>query len=776
MAGIRGTSIKWKVPYRSCKNSESRLESLEGFRHSQKQFKRRAKREGKFMKYFLPLVWVIWVLGSLFHTHQVEASEGFWLPNEQPNLVENIPTQAVVRIGSCSGVLVSEQGLLMTNAHCIEDTLELSSDVEKEIKESGFLARTLEEERNAAPGLFATITLEQSNVTSQMNEGVTVDMTPRQRHLRLTRNRNSLIQSCEDAAHLRCQVRSHLEGLEYLLIKEQQYRDVRLVYVPPVSLTTHGGDSMNWQWPRFSADVAILRVYTGPDGLAADFAPENKPLTPLQFAEVGDSHLTFFDNLRIAGYPGETQRFRTASEMQWNFTENYPSLLQYLYDFKSMVEAQMETSERARIRFRPVLFQLTNHITFIESQMEYYQKFGVQRVGENKQAALLQWLSAPEREPEYREAWWTLQEQLQSDREWLEQDLWWRFLNRLSLPGAALLVHRFAYEQTLPGDIRSRGFQRRDVPELTAQLDQYAHRLWPEFEQELMFYLMKRYLELPPEQQIPSVNAFFEISESTDEAQLSERIKELYASPGLLEEDVRGRWLEKSLSEVQNSDDPWLQFATQTAQARLEIDSREIERRGRLAYARPKLIEAQMELDLTQGRELAANANRTLRISEGQVLGYNPSPTKDPDEYKLALTYIDVLKEHIQELEEDDVPERFVNMLSRHNRQCFINVERESVPVNFISTADSTPGSSGSPTFDSEGRLIGLAFDLMEESTISDWHYDREHHRTIHLDIRYVLWILGYYEDANELLQELGFSHRGDAETPSCRLTALNEH
>ncbi|RTE86547.1 MULTISPECIES: S46 family peptidase [Gammaproteobacteria] len=726
------------------------------------------------MKYVLPLVWGSLLLASVAFTKQVAASEGLWLPSEQPDLSNNLPTQAVVKIGTCSGVLVSSQGLLLTNAHCIEDTLEVSSDVESEIKASGFIAQSQDQELVSAPGLFASITLEQSDVTEAMSVGVTADMTPRERFLKITRNRNQLITECENEATIKCQVQSHQDGLSYLLIKEREYRDVRLVYVPPVSLTMHGGEDMNWQWPRFSADIAILRVYTDTEGKAADYSEENIPLEPPQYAEVGDSHLTFFDTVRVAGFPGQTQRLRTASEVQWNFTENYPALLSYLHDFEAMVEAQMETSERARIRFQPVYFQLSNHITFIESQIEYYQRFGVQRLSENRQGQLLQWLSAPEREPMFREAWWTVQEQLQSDRTWLEQDLWWNFLNRLSLPGAALLVHRYAYEQTLPADIRSRGFQQRDLPALQARLDQYAHRLWPEFEQRLMVYLMNRYLELPEAQQIASVNDFFGIDENTTEESLQNRIEELYAAPGLLEDEVREAWLGKSLNEVQQSDDPWLQFATQTSRARLQMDSREIERRGRMAYARPMLMNAQLELEGTYGRQVPANANRTLRVSEGQVLGYNPSPNKDPNEYKLALTYLDVFRDHIQENNETNVPEQFVGMMRRHNNECFINFERESVPVNFISTADSTPGSSGSPTFDQEGRLIGLVYDLMEESTISDWHYSREHHRTIHVDIRYVLWILGYYEGADTILRELGFSHQGDAETPSCRLTALN--
>ena len=63
---------------------------------------------------------------------------------------------------------------------------------------------------------------------------------------------------------------------------------------------------------------------------------------------------------------------------------------------------------------------------------------------ESRQQRLLNWISSSEREPEYRNAWWMLQEQIEADRAWSSQALWWQFLRRLSLPGAALIVHRYA--------------------------------------------------------------------------------------------------------------------------------------------------------------------------------------------------------------------------------------------------------------------------------------------------------------------------------------------
>ena len=699
------------------------------------------------------------------------ASEGMWLQSEQPELAKGLPLSAVVRVGACSGVFVSEQGLLLTNAHCIEDTMQLRSDEQHVIRNEGFLARTLEDELPSAPGFFASVTLSQNDVTATMLQGITAQMTPRQRHLRLTRNRNSLLRGCDAEENVTCQVQAHQDGLHYLLVRETQLRDVRLVYVAPTAVAMYGGDAANWQWPRFAADIAVMRVYTAPNGDITGFAKDNVPYKPTEHAKIAESHLTFFDPVRVAGYPGSTQRFRTAAEMQWAFSEQYPALLNYLKGFAGIIEDFVGDDSQRQVRFQPTLFRLRNQMTNIEAQLNEYQQHGMQQKSEESQERLLGWLTSPERQEQYRGAWWMIQQQLQDDRQRLPQQLWWHFLQELSLPGAALLVHRYAYEQSIPEDIRTRGFQERDLHSLRAQLDNYANRIDLELEQEMLVHLLNRYRELPVDLQSTAVTSFFGLSIESTQEEMRSRVAELYKTPKLLNDNVRQHWFSKSLATIESSNDPWLQFAASTAAERLAIDAREIESRGRIAFARPRMTAAQREYDQSQGRMLPANANRTLRISEGQVLGYRPDP--DPNNYRLALTYLDVFNDHLMETNDKSIPQPFRAALKSHSKRCFMNQARGSVTVNYISTADGSLGSSGAPTFDPQGHLVGLVFDLMAESTMSDWIYERDRHRLVHVDIRYLLWILGYYEGATELLAELGFTDSTTGQGSSCRVIPL---
>lgn len=702
-----------------------------------------------------------------------QASEGMWLASEQPELANNLPLAAVARVGACSGVFVSEQGLLLTNSHCIEETMQLRSDAQHNIREKGFLARSLAAELPAAPGFFASVTLSQSDITESMTKGVTATMSPRERHLALTRNKNAIIRSCEAAAQVSCQVQAHQDGLHYLLVRERELRDVRLVYVAPTTIAMYGGDEANWQWPRFSADIAVMRVYTAPDGTAADFANDNIPYTPSEYAQIADTHLTFFDPVRVVGYPNTTQRFRTAAEMQWAFSEQYPELLSYLKGFESIIANYAASNNERSSHLQPTLLRLRNQMTNVEAQLAEYQLHGIQQLSEKSQEQLLGWLAVPERQEQYRGAWWMIQQQLEADRQWLPQQMWWQFLQELSLPGAALLVHRYAYEQSMPEDIRAPGFQQRDLHILRAQLDNYANRMDIELEQEMLVYMLNRYRDLPAAQQSAAITTFFGLTAESTEDKLRARVAELYVDAKLLSVGVRTEWLNHSLSSLEKADLPWLQFAKATAAERLAIDDREIESQGRISFARPRMMAAQRDYDQSQGRMLPANANRTLRISEGQVLGYKPDP--DPNNYLLALTYLDVFGDHLKEQSDNSLPRTFRNAATRHAKHCFTNPARGSVTVNYITTADGALGSSGSPTFDPHGHLLGLVFDLMAESTMSDWIYNRDQHRLVHVDVRYLLWILGYYEGANELLAELGFNFDKSKLVGSCRAVPLKQ-
>lgn len=657
------------------------------------------------------------------------AAEGMWLPSEQPSLARNLPLQAVVRIDNCSGVFVSEYGLVMTSARCVDSTLAWNSNDIRNISEQGYLARSKAEELPTAPGVKMFTTRRQHDVTVEMKTGLHAGMSLQQYDAQLSKNEQALVQNCELAALSQCQVQAHQDGLHYLLVEEVALTDVRLVYVPPASVAHFGGEPFHWQWPQYGADVALLRVYNA----------SGEPYQMAEHATISTQHYTFLDSVRVAGYPGHTQRFRTAAEMQWAFTEQYPAMLEYL-------QAQLAIFQRLERGNTQRAALLRQQVAYLSAQMAQYEKVGLQQKSEENQERLLSWLTSPNQRSEYREAWWHIQQQLREDRVRLPQQLWWHFFESLSLPAAAMLVYEHAAERN----------------EATSEhLEVLAATVDPIVEQEILVYLLMRYQAMPSHLQLPSVTQFFGLGEKLSEQVIRAKVTALYQAGELLQIDQRSQWLNASLDTLEQSSNPWVQFAISTATERRAMAAQESLARGRLAFARPQITAAKQALDRTLGRVIAANANRTLRLSEGQIIGYGPD--KNPDSYKLPVVYLDVFNEQLEGAALAQLPQHFRSALRQQRSACFMNPKRGSVLMNFISSADAALGSIGSPTFDAEGKLLGMVFDFMAESARSEWLYEREQHRVVHIDVRYLLWILAYYEQADALLAELGYQiHRSN--------------
>ena len=270
------------------------------------------------------------------------ADEGMWQPHQLPDLSEQLlqlgleinpenlsrldqfPMNAVVSLGGCSASFVSPQGLVVTNHHCIYGSVQYNSTPENNLLTDGFLAKQLNEEIPTAPGTRVYVTEEVSDVTADVLSGVTASTSGIDRYNMIEANRKSLIADCESSGNHRCGVSSFHQGLEYFLIKRLEVRDVRLVYAPATSIGKYGGDIDNWQWPRHTGDFGFYRAYVGTDGRPAEYSEDNVPYASNSFLEVSATGVKEGDFVMGVGYPGSTNRYRTAAEVENEFEWYYP--------------------------------------------------------------------------------------------------------------------------------------------------------------------------------------------------------------------------------------------------------------------------------------------------------------------------------------------------------------------------------------------------------------------------------------------------------------------
>jgi len=270
------------------------------------------------------------------------AAEGMWLPEQIPGLADRLAadgitvdpaeladldgdvTGAVVSLGGCTASFVSPDGLLVTNHHCVQRSVQHNSTPERDLLKNGFLAKTRAEELPSVPGTYVYVTTGTRDVTSEVLAGLKPKVKDLERQQLVEQRERALVDACELQPGTRCKVVRIWEGTTFLLVTQRELQDVRLVYAPPVGVGNFGGEVDNWTWPRHTGDFAFLRAYVGANGFAAAPAPDNVPFHPPHWLEVATEPLEDGDAVMVLGYPGRTFRFETADELAAAATFAWP--------------------------------------------------------------------------------------------------------------------------------------------------------------------------------------------------------------------------------------------------------------------------------------------------------------------------------------------------------------------------------------------------------------------------------------------------------------------
>ena len=241
------------------------------------------------------LTYLALTLSLLFTLPASRADEGMWLPSliEQGRIKDmqakgfRLTAQdlyavnqaslkdAIVRFGSgCTGELISDQGLLITNHHCGYGQIQQHSSVEHDYLTNGFAAMNRSEEL-ANPGLVVSFLVEMRDVTDAILKGVKPDMDEAERTKIIDRNKKKAVQTATKGNHYKASVEALYYGNQYFLFIYEVFEDVRLVFAPPSAVGKFGGDTDNWMWPRHTGDFSIFRVYAGKDNKPAPYSPDN---------------------------------------------------------------------------------------------------------------------------------------------------------------------------------------------------------------------------------------------------------------------------------------------------------------------------------------------------------------------------------------------------------------------------------------------------------------------------------------------------------------------
>lgn len=702
----------------------------------------------------------------------VSADEGMWLPDQLPRVGDRLaaaglgtpperfadltghPMGAIVSLGGCSASFVSSQGLVATNHHCAYGSIQYNSTAEQNLLENGFLAATLEDELPAAPGSRVLVTETVEDVTARIRAAVSADADGAARFAAVEGAEKQLIAECEQEPGYRCRVASFHGGAMYRLYRQLEIRDVRLAYAPASSVGKFGGDLDNWMWPRHTGDFSFLRAWVGPDGRPADPSPDNVPYRPKHWLRVGADGVEPGDFVMVAGFPGRTSRYRLASEVAEAIGWSYPNRVARNRESLAIVDRETAGRPDAAIAYAAVSSGLNNSLKNAEGMLA---GFAHSRSVERKralEAELAAWISeTPERQAEWGDALTELEAILAEEREHRARDQEIGALKFNQLISAARTAYRLARERERPDADRKMGYQERDQRAIRGRVERMARSFDARVDRALLQRTMERYAALPPSERLPALDQWFGLDGDGDAAAaISARLDAMYAETALVDSDRRLALLDADRATLERSTDPFVRFAVAMYDTDRALEAEEEALEGRLLEARPRFVKAHLAFQEAQGHEVYPDANGTLRVTFGSVAGYSP---QDAVEY-LPFTTAAGLAAKATDSEPFDAPRPLLEAISLSDFGPYASSSLGTLPVNFLASLDSTGGNSGSATLDDQGRLVGLLFDGNWESMISDWDFLTEVTRSIHVDVRFMLWVMDRVDHAWRLLEEMG--------------------
>ena len=704
---------------------------------------------------------------SLLAAQIAQAGEGMWVPQQLPEIAGPLkkaglklspqqisdltgdPMGAVVALGGCTASFVSPNGLVVTNHHCAYGAIQLNSTAENNLIKNGFNAPTTGDEVSAGPNARVFVLDEITDVTKDAQAAIAAagdDALARTKALEAFEKK--LIADCEAEAGFRCRLYSFSGGNTYRLFKNLEIKDVRLAYAPPGSVGKFGGDIDNWMWPRHTGDFAFYRAYVGKDGKPAAFSKDNVPYQPKHWLKFADQPLGAGDFVMVAGYPGSTNRYALAAEFDNTAQWTYPTIARHYKNQIAMVEAAGKQNADIQVKYAATMAGWNNTSKNYDGQLEGFKRIDAAGQKQREEAAVLGWLKGQGAKGQPAlDAHAKLLDLLEQSKATRDRDLTLALFNNTAMLGSATQLYRLSIEREKPNAERESGYQERDLPAIEGGLKQLERRYVAAMDRQLQEYWLNEYIKLPADQRVAAVDAWL----GGNDAAAVKRALDRLAGTKLGSTEERLKWFAADRKAFEASNDPAIQYAVAVMPTLLKLEQERKTRAGENLAARPVYLQALADYKKSQGEFVYPDANLSLRITFGNVMGYAP---KDGVEYTPFTTLEGVVAKETGQ-DPFDSPKALLDAVAAKRYGGLEDKRIGSVPVNYLSDLDITGGNSGSPVLDAHGKLVGLAFDGNWESVSSNWVFDPKMTRMIAVDGRYLRWIMQEVYPAPQLLKEM---------------------
>jgi hypothetical protein len=697
------------------------------------------------------------------------ADEGMWLPlllqamneKEMQTMGMRISAEDIYSVnksslkdaivlfgGGCTAEIVSDQGLIFTNHHCGYGSIQQHSSLEHDYLTQGFWAKNKAEEM-PNKGLTVTLLIRMEDVTSQVLNGVTANMTEVQRDDMVNKNIKKIKKSATKGTHYNAIIKPFYYGNKFYMFVNEIFKDIRLVGAPPSNIGKFGGDTDNWMWPRHTGDFSVFRIYTAPDGSPAEYAKENVPYVPKRHLDISLNGYKKGDFTFVFGYPGRTQQFSTSQAIALKTEFENPIAIDLRDKRLSIIKTYMESDPAIRIQFAAKAANIAN------SWKKWIgENRGIKRLNAIEKKKLLekQFIEWTNTTTERKQKYGSLMTSF--------EDIYTKMkpyqLSYIYFSEAAYQIDMLKFALTFRTLVETS--QRNDVTKekleiitkkLIESAEEWHKNYRPEIDKKTMIYLLSQYYSKHDKNFLPQI-----LKQTGDKykGDFDKAITEFYKTSIFSNKEKLISFLKGySKSKYKKiGSDPFYQMATGT------IDYYRNSIQDPLVAFDNKLdslyrIYTAALFEMMPDKRFYPDANLTLRVAYGFVNDYEPA---DGVKYNYFTTLEGIMQKENPNIYDYVVETKLKTLYNNKDYRRYADKDG-TMHVAFIATNHTTGGNSGSPVLNADGQLIGINFDRCWEGTMSDLMYDPSQCRNISLDIRYCLFIIDKFADAKWLINEM---------------------
>lgn len=636
--------------------------------------------------------------------------------------------------GGCTGEMISDKGLLVTNHHCGYSSIQQLSSDEHNYLEDGFWAMNSNEEI-PVPGLSVTFLVNMSDVTEAI-EGAKSDEERKAVSEALVKDSEERNPGCD------VELTSFYNNNVHYIIVYKVFRDIRFVGAPPASIGKFGGETDNWMWPRHTGDFSMFRVYAGKDNEPAEYSEDNVPYVPKQSLRISLKGVNEGDYTMIMGYPGRTQRYQTEAQLNHMMALNDIAIEARTLR-QDIMWKWMEKDPSIRLKYANKYAGSANGWKKRIGEKKAFKDLNIIEKEHDKEARFQKWVDKnKKRHGLYGTAIADIaagikaNEQVDLDVKLLSETLYRTELVNLS---SAYLGGR---NRSLKSGADSVTAEAAGLEALKSAFEDYYAPL----DKEETAALLKFYREKARPENYPDLGEDFATMD------IDKYVDELFRTTIFTSYDKAKEAIENGGKEV-TLHDPVNTLATALVNVFVKLRGEQNPDAAKSIRAASKAYTAGL-MEWNKGKAMYPDANFTMRLTYGTVKSYSP---KDALNYRYYSTIYGVMEKEDPSNYEFIVPNKLKQLYVKRDYGQYAMADG-NLPCCFLTTNDITGGNSGSPVLNADGELIGLAFDGNWESMSSDVMFEPDLQRCICVDIRYVLFLVDKFGGAGYLLQEMNIA------------------